>query len=188
MPRGCDVPDCANRHNDHGYCTTHRDHWRKWGPVWLRPAKPVSDDERFDSQWYLDEATGCHIWTGDKEPYGHGQFYWGGRPPRRKRTTAHRWAWMRKNGPVPPDMQLDHFRCDTPSCVNPDHVRPTTPRENSLRSNGIGAINAAKTHCPAGHSYDEVNTRVRPNGDRACKVCDRNQKRAQYQAQRQEVA
>jgi hypothetical protein len=36
-----------------------------------------------------------------------------------------------------------------------------------------GAHNAAKTHCPQGHPYDEVNTYLMPRGGRSCKQCAR---------------
>lgn len=32
---------------------------------------------------------------------------------------------------------------------------------------------AAKTHCPEGHPYDEANTYVSPNGGRNCRACTR---------------
>lgn len=33
--------------------------------------------------------------------------------------------------------------------------------------------NASKTHCPAGHPYDEANTIIRASGRRRCRECDR---------------
>jgi hypothetical protein len=35
----------------------------------------------------------------------------------------------------------------------------------------IAAINAAKTHCPAGHIYSSENTIVRKDGHRECRIC-----------------
>lgn len=37
----------------------------------------------------------------------------------------------------------------------------------------MGIANAAKTHCPAGHVYDEANTYVAPDGRRYCRSCRR---------------
>lgn len=36
--------------------------------------------------------------------------------------------------------------------------------------------NANKTHCPAGHAYDEDNTMRNSKGDRRCGTCSREQK------------
>lgn len=35
----------------------------------------------------------------------------------------------------------------------------------------------AKTHCPSQHPYDEANTRVKRNGHRSCKTCEREKRR-----------
>lgn len=40
-----------------------------------------------------------------------------------------------------------------------------------------GRWNAAKTHCPKGHPYDDENTYVRPDGGRECKKCARQRTR-----------
>jgi HNH endonuclease len=45
--------------------------------------------------------------------------------------------------------------------------------------NSIGMINAAKTHCPRGHPYDETNTIFRA-GSRECRICVNEQKRRSY--------
>lgn len=33
---------------------------------------------------------------------------------------------------------------------------------------------SGRTHCPAGHAYDEINTYTSPSGDRRCRECGRN--------------
>lgn len=56
----------------------------------------------------------------------------------------------------------------------PRIVRPTGAK-------GGAAINATKTKCNHGHEYTTENTRIRPNGARACKQCERDRAR-EYQA------
>lgn len=130
-------------------------------------------DERFDEKWRLDPETGCHIWWGGKA-VGYGVFWDGERYVK-----AHRYAYIRKYGPIPDGLHMDHFVCDTRACCNPDHVRPVTPRENSLRgNNGVTAMNAAKTHCKRGHPFDAMNTRIRASdGGRICRACQEYQRR-----------
>jgi len=37
----------------------------------------------------------------------------------------------------------------------------------------MAAAQSARTHCPKGHPFDEVNTHHRPTGGRGCKPCRR---------------
>lgn len=70
-------------------------------------------------------------------------------------------------------------------CVYVDHLEPVTPAENLRRSNEAPAtINAQKTHCPKNHAYDEANTHVRPNGQRECRACGREEARRYLAANR----
>ena len=38
----------------------------------------------------------------------------------------------------------------------------------------------AKTHCPKGHEYDELNTYVRSDGSRDCRTCERKRMRMKH--------
>lgn len=80
----------------------------------------------------VDETTGCHLWLHAKQPFGHGVV---GLTPflngARRTMLAHRYAFAVARGFLPDD-PLDHL-CRTPSCVNPDHLEPVTPRQNVLR-------------------------------------------------------
>ncbi|MEQ4610303.1 hypothetical protein ABMX48_29395 [Streptomyces cavourensis] len=49
-----------------------------------------------------------------------------------------------------------------------------TVRENLLRGESFSAMNAAKTSCTNGHTYDETNTYIRPDGTRDCRACRRD--------------
>lgn len=60
--------------------------------------------------------TGCFLWTRYRDPKGYGKVGSGGTVK-----LAHRLAWELVNGPLPTGAVLLH-RCDTPSCVNPDHM------------------------------------------------------------------
>jgi len=90
---------------------------------------------------------------------------------------VHRLIWAERNGPVPEGRQVDHYlfpeTCIGSLCVNPDHLRPATTWENSLRSSAPWSANRAKEACLRGHAFDPVNTRVAPDGERVCRACCR---------------
>lgn len=79
---------------------------------------------------------------------------------------------------IPDGLTIDH-RCKVKTCLNVAHLEIVTAEENARRGDGRpsvrGAQQAAKTHCPAGHPYDEQNTihRTGPKGQpwRQCRAC-----------------
>ncbi|WP_084779743.1 HNH endonuclease signature motif containing protein [Planobispora rosea] len=120
--------------------------------------------------WAFVDASGdCWEWTGGRQSRGYGHFS----VTRDVRHLAHRFAYEDLVGPIPEGFQIDHL-CRNVLCVNPDHLEAVTQQENIARSNGLGVVNAAKTHCPYGHPYDEANTYWRGK-KRTCRECRRKQ-------------
>ena len=91
--------------------------------------------------------------------------------------TAHRAAYIRKNGEIDRALQVDHL-CHCRSCVNHEHLEAVTARENVLRSTGVSAINANKTHCHRGHPFSGPNLRIVKGHERSCRVCENMLQRA----------
>lgn len=61
---------------------------------------------------------------------------------------AHRLSWQQRNGEIPSGMCVLH-RCDTPLCVNPDHLFLGTKKDNTndmkakgRASNGVRILTA----------------------------------------------
>ena len=126
--------------------------------------RTLSVEDRFWS--YADRSGDCWVWTGGLDASGYGQFT----PKRGQHVRSHRYAYEMEVGAIPEGMVLDHT-CRIRACVNPGHLEVVTNRENVLRGTGVTAINARKTHCPAGHEYTPENTYVRPAGGRQCRAC-----------------
>lgn len=116
----------------------------------------------------------CWPWTGRISPGGYGVL--SGGVEGRYTEGAHRNAFIRAGGVIPPGMHLDHL-CRNPPCCNPAHLEPVPIRENTLRGVGPAAINARKTHCIHGHAFTSENTRVLTNGTRVCRACVRERQR-----------
>lgn len=112
----------------------------------------------------------CHIWRGAKIGNGYGNTIHKG-----KSVLVHRYIWELKCGPIPDGLRIDH-QCRTRACCNVDHLRVVTHKVNTTEnSSSVGAINKAKTHCPAGHEFTPENTRINVCGSRVCRACRKRQ-------------
>lgn len=138
-----------------------------------REARPEFD--RFSEKYSIDPDSGCWNWTGSKvgrtakSPADRGMFYLG--PGHEKtRMLAYRWSYEHFVGPIPDGLQIDHL-CRNPTCVNPEHLKPVTARENVRRGTSHIAELMDSTHCPRGHALEGDNLYVGVDGGRRCKRC-----------------
>ena len=81
----------------------------------------------FHESYVPEPNSGCWLWERSTAGKGYNQY---GRISYNKRVQrAHRVSWQIHNGPIPVGMLVCH-KCDTPLCVNPDHLFLGTHKEN----------------------------------------------------------
>lgn len=112
---------------------------------------------RFNTKWVLDSETGCWLWTASVAgPMGYGQIKL---PRERKQAYAHRVSYMIHHGEIPVGRQICH-RCDTPRCVNPEHLFLGTSQDNHddmvAKGRGRGGSSVGETNPSAKLSETEV--------------------------------
>jgi hypothetical protein len=169
IPEGCRLRrTCRNKR------CVNPDHLRLTGPK-----KPAESKEtrllrkaerrfwsRVDKNGPLFKGDPCWLWTGSLVE-GYGQF-----SIAKSCIKAHRYAYELLIWPIGNGLTLDHL-CRNRQCVNPMHLEEVPPTVNTMRGNGIGALNARKTHCSKGHPLSGDNLYIRRCGRRTCKECKR---------------
>ena len=116
----------------------------------------------------------CWIWTASRHKFGYGFVGIPDKSGRHRCETAHRAVWFLVGRKIPKGRELDHL-CRVTACCNPDHLEPVTHAENIARGKWFIATNAAKTHCPQGHTLTDAiqhhHAGRKPSRD--CRECGR---------------
>lgn len=84
----------------------------------------VAPIERLLSKITVDDR-GCWNYTGRKDPYGYGVFKIGGR-----NLGAHKVSYILHNGDFDQSKLEMMHDCHNRGCVNPDHIKAGTHKEN----------------------------------------------------------
>ena len=93
---------------------------------------PINQD-RF---WLkVNKTDSCWEWVAAKVR-GYGT-YWVPTSSGMKQAYAHRISYALKHGDIPDGVQIDHM-CRNRACVDPDHLRPVTNKQNAENLGTVG--------------------------------------------------
>lgn len=130
----------------------------------------------------VDKTGSCWEWSGKLTRQGYGYV-----SHARKVLRAHRVSLELHGREIPEGLVVDHI-CRNRKCVNPDHLRVVTNKENVLCGVGVTAIFARRTHCRNGHelSGDNVAEHGIKHGYRICRQCINDRKDRDREKAKQE--
>lgn len=95
---------------------------------------------RLERRSVPEPNTGCQLWVGATHDFGYGHVAVGGH----KVMLAHRASFTVHVGEIPRGLFVLH-KCDTPACINPEHLFLGGPGENArdMSRKGRGNFNRA---------------------------------------------
>lgn len=120
------------------------------------------------------DQNGCWRWGKSLTRDGYGQISVRGRMK-----LAHRVSYELLVGPIAEHLVIDRL-CRVRDCLNPEHMDPVTPIENTYR--GLDArLWRHGTHCKRGHAFNDENTYFNAQGNAVCRPCQRIRQKLKYQ-------
>lgn len=107
-------------------------------------------EQRFRDGMDVNPVTGCWEWRSarDRSVHAYG---------------PHRRAYELWVGPIPPNMEIDH-RCHVRACINPEHLRAVTHRENM--QNTKRGVEARKRAWPSTEARQQAKAEAKLRAER----------------------
>ncbi len=138
--RTCSIDGCERPNRQRGWCYKHHRQWTRHGD----PMAPIVKPSLTDTFWaHVDKngpvsrlGTQCWNWTRSTGSHGYGELRHKGRL-----ILVHRLSYALANG-VEASGLVDH-QCHNPLCVNPEHLRSVTKKQNGENRSGLPTNNTS---------------------------------------------
>lgn len=157
--RVCSIADCGRPRYAKGLCSGHHRRVKRTGSVGTEPLIDWNEcpEKRF---WRNVDKTGdCWLWTAGTNVGGYGYIRVKG-----KTVLAHRFSWQLAGGEVPVGRFIDHRHTCPKSCVNPNHLRVVTTKQNMENRSGPQRNNVSGVRGVFRHDDGRWRVRVQHNG------------------------
>ena len=135
---------------------------------------------KFENSYHPEPNTGCWLYEKVLNSDGYGVLLPSSKKTakiKRKKIFAHRYSYEIYKGQIPEKMLVCH-KCDTPSCVNPDHLFLGTDQDNTDDKMKKGRNRPGRhtyrdmNFCTKGHELTKENIYLRlRDGSRDCRIC-----------------
>ena len=134
-------------------------------------SRSIPADQRIEPYIERIPWSGCWLWLKSLNNAGYGTVAVKG-----KSKMAHRFSFEFYSGPIPKGHLVLH-RCDTPSCVNPEHLFTGTQSDNQNDAQLKGRrYKQPSDRCLHGHPSIAENIYFY-HGHRYCLLCKRESRR-----------
>ena len=149
--RRCEYEGCDSKHFGKGLCSKHYTRqYRNGTPDITHYGMDETLEDRFRRYgWEVHPETGCWNWKGaTSEGYGVLGFH-------HTSIRTHRISYSIYKGDIPPGLEVLHS-CDNKLCVNPEHLRVGTHRENIQEAVDRGLLGRGADASGAKLSWKDV--------------------------------
>jgi len=125
----CSVTGCQSRKHAGGMCSKHYHRFVRYGDTgFTKIPRNLGAWGTVEYHGWQVSETGCWMFQGPKDQLGYGRI---NIKPGRSALRAHRVSYEHHVGTIPDGLLIRH-KCDTPSCINPDHLVPGTDADNAM--------------------------------------------------------
>lgn len=131
----CSIDGCPKPSSARGWCKMHHTRYLRHGhPLSLKPRASIRD--RVEAK--IEKTGGdCWLWRGAHDASGYAVLR---TADANLRVGRQMYSWH--HGDIPEGMFVDHV-CWNRGCVNPDHLRLATPKQNTENASGLRLDNTS---------------------------------------------
>lgn len=140
--RTCEVDGCEKKYYGNGFCSMHRERFLKYGNVHERK-RPANGEVQDFLRKLPKDCEECITWPFGRGKGGYGSVYFKGKGMKPSRAVCFIY-----NGNPPTTEHEAAHSCGNghKGCVNPNHLRWATSKENSADSILHGTISRGENH------------------------------------------